>query len=70
MTQSRKDSLAEQIAANGADHCDVTHWSHLSKPQRLKRWQLMYDAIYSSLLAYEAVETARRVRARSIVSEN
>jgi hypothetical protein len=63
-------SLINEIAQNAADYAVAHYGLHLPKARQLKLWKRYYDSVLSALITYEEVDTARKVRARSVISEN
>ncbi len=62
--------LMRQIATNAADYAVGKYGQHLSKGKQLALWQRHYDSVIASLMTFDDLQRARRIRAQAIASEN
>lgn len=64
------DKLMKQIATNAADYAVGRYGQHLPKGKQIRLWKRFYDSALASLMTFEEVDGARKVRARAVISEN
>lgn len=64
------DELIEELASNAADLEVARTAMNRPKHRQLRVWKRTYDSVYASLVAYQEIERARRIRANTLASEN
>jgi hypothetical protein len=64
------DELMRQIATNAADYAVGKFGQRLPKGRQIRLWKRHYDNVYASLITFDDLQRARRVRAMAVISEN
>lgn len=64
------NELIRQIAEAAGDDAVQRYGQGLPKGKQLALWQRYYDTALASLVAYEDLQRAHRVRVQTLISEN